>query len=57
MRRMEEAGKPRPSLIAVCYGSFDAWGERAVLPGVESGALAPDDMVDVVAALRSWEVL
>ncbi len=54
---MEEAGKPRPSLIAVCYGSFDAWGERAVLPGVESGALAPDDMVDVVAALRSWEVL
>jgi hypothetical protein len=34
------------------YGSFDAWVEQAVLPGVESGALEPDDMVEIVAALR-----
>lgn len=52
---MEEAWKPRPSLIAVWYGSFGAWVEREVLPGVESGGLAADDMVDLVAALRSWE--
>lgn len=55
VKRIEETGKPKPSLIAVWYGSFDAWVEQAVLPGVESGALEPDDMVDVVAALRSWE--
>lgn len=54
---MEEARKPKPSLITVWYGSFDAWVEQAVLPGVESGALEPDDMVDVVAALRNWEAL
>lgn len=53
--KLEDAGKPRPSPIAVWYGSFDAWVEQAVLPGVESGALEPDDMVEVVAALRAWE--
>jgi hypothetical protein len=55
LARLEDAGKPKPSLIAVWYGSFDAWVEQAVLPGVESGALAADDMVEVVAALRCWE--
>lgn len=55
MARLEDAGKPRPSPFAVLYGSFDAWVEQDVLPGVESGALAADDMVDVVAALRGWE--
>lgn len=44
--------KPKSSVIAVWYGSFDAWVEQAVLPGVESGALEPDDMVEIVAALR-----
>ncbi len=57
VKRIEETGKPKPALIAVWYGSFDAWVEQAVLPGVESGALEPDDMVDVVAALRGWEAL
>ncbi|KQN08612.1 hypothetical protein ASE85_16940 [Sphingobium sp. Leaf26] len=57
VKRMEEAGKPRPSLIAVWYGSFDAWVEQEVLPGVENGTLEPDDMVDIVAALRGWEAL
>lgn len=55
LARLEDAGKPKPSLIAIWYGSFDAWVERDVLPGVQSGALAANDMVDVVAALRSWE--
>lgn len=53
--KLEDAGKPKPSLIAVWYGSFDAWVEQEVLPGVESGTLAADDMVEVVAALRRWE--
>ena len=55
--KLEVAGKPRPSPIAVWYGSFDAWVEQAVLPGVESGTLEADDMVEVVAALRGWEAL
>lgn len=53
--KLEAAGKPKSSPIAVWYGSFDAWVEQAVLPGVESGALEPDDMVEVVTALRRWE--
>lgn len=55
MARLEDAGKPRPSPFAVLYGSFDAWVEQDVLPGGESGALAADDMVELVAALRGWE--
>lgn len=55
--KLEDAEKPRPSSIALWYGSFDAWVEQAVLPGVESGTLESDDMVDVVAALRGWEAL
>ena len=52
---MEEAEKPRPSPFTVLFGSFDDWVEREVLPGIESGALARDDMVAVVGALRRWE--
>ena len=55
LARLEDAGKPKPSLISVWFGSFDACVEREVLPGVESGALAADDMVDLVACLRRWE--
>ena len=53
--KLEDAGKPRPSPFTILYGSFDAWVECEVLPGVESGALAADDMVELVAALRGWE--
>jgi len=56
MAKLEDAGKPRPSPFTVLYGSFDAWVEQAVLPGVESGALAADDMVELVATLRGWEM-
>ena len=55
LARLEDAGKPEPSLIAIWYGSFDAWVEREVLTGVESGALAADDMVEIVACLCRWE--
>ena len=55
LAKLEDAEKPRPSPFAVLYGSFDAWVELEVLPGIESGALARDDMVAVVAALRAWE--
>jgi hypothetical protein len=55
MVKLEDVGKPRPSPIALWYGSFDAWVEREVLPGIESGQLARNDMIEVVAALRRWE--
>lgn len=55
LKRVEDAGKPRPSPIAHFYGSFDAWVEREIIPGIESGALDAVDMIDVVAALRAWE--
>ena len=55
IKRIEEAEKPKPSPFTSLFGSFDAWVEREVLPGIESGALAADDMIAVVAALRAWE--
>lgn len=54
MKRIEKAEKPKPSLIAIWYGSFDAWVENQVLPDFESGAL-DGDFIDIVAALRRWE--
>ena len=53
--KLEKADMPTPSPFVQWFGSFDAWVEQDVLPGVESGALAADDMVEVVAALRAWE--
>lgn len=46
---------PARSPFAVAFGSFDAWVESSVLPDIESGKLEAGDMVEVVAALRSWE--
>lgn len=53
--KLEDAGKPRSSPFTVLFESFDAWVECEVLPGIESGALARDNMVAVVAAFRAWE--
>lgn len=55
MAKLEDVGKPRPSPFTVWFGSFDAWVEREVLPGVEGGALAESEMVELVACLRRWE--
>jgi hypothetical protein len=54
VKRMEDAVKPRPSPFTVWFGSFDAWVENDILPGIESGVL-DRDIIDVVAALRAWE--
>ena len=51
--KLEKAAMPTP--FVQWFGSFDAWVESDVLPGVEGGTLAADDMVAVVAALRGWE--
>lgn len=53
--RIERAAMPKPSPFELLYGSFDQFVEQQILPGIEAGALDRDDMVDVVAALRSWE--
>lgn len=55
IKRIEEAEKPKPSPFTTLFGSFDAWVERDVLPGIEAGALDRRDMIAVVAALRRWE--
>lgn len=53
--RIERAAMPRPSPFVLAFGSFDAWVERQVLPGIEGGLLDRADMIDVVCALRAWE--
>jgi hypothetical protein len=37
VQRLETGAKPRPSPIAIWFGSFDAWVEKEILPGIESG--------------------
>jgi hypothetical protein len=53
--RIERAAMPRPSPFVLAYGSFDQFVEQQILPGIEAGALHPEDIIEVVAALRSWE--
>jgi hypothetical protein len=53
--RIERAALPKPSPFTTAFGSFDTWVERQVLPGIETGLLDRDDMIEVVAALRNWE--
>lgn len=53
--KLEKTDMPTPSPFVQWFGSFAAWLECEVLPGVESGVLAADDMVELVAALRTWE--
>jgi hypothetical protein len=55
VKRLETGAKPRPSPFALWYGSFDAWVESQILPGIESGALDGADIIVVVAALRRWD--
>lgn len=54
--RIERAAMPRPSPFELVYGSFDRFVEQQILPGIEAGALDRDDMVEIVAALRGWEL-
>lgn len=55
VQRLETGAKPRPSPFARWYGSFDAWVETQILPGIESGELDGADIIVVIAALRRWE--
>lgn len=52
---LEQAGKPRPSPLVRWYGSFDNFVATAIRPSICTGALAQDDMCDIVEVLRSWE--
>jgi len=36
------------------YGSLDGFIDRVVMPGIAAGLLSVPEMVDIVAALRSW---
>lgn len=54
--RLEQAGKPRPSPFVIAFGSFDRFVEVVVIAGIERGELSRDDMIEIVAALRVWEV-
>ncbi|MBS0483214.1 MAG: hypothetical protein JSR96_13930 [Proteobacteria bacterium] len=53
--KLEQARRPNLSPFAAIYGSFDAWVERDVLPGIEKGLLDGADMIVIIAALRRWE--
>ena len=52
---VERASKPRLSPLVRWFGSFDQFVELHVLPSIESGALARDEMIEIVGALRAWE--
>jgi len=53
--KLEKAGKPRASPIVIAYGSFEAFVDEAYA-GMRAGKLDQNDMLDVIEALRGWEV-
>jgi hypothetical protein len=53
--KLEVASKPRPTPFSIIYGSLDGFVDRVVMPGIAAGLLSVPEMVDIVAALRSWE--
>jgi hypothetical protein len=53
--KLETARKPRPSPIAVWYGSFDKFVD-ATYPEIIAGKLC-DEFYDIIDALRGWEEL
>ena len=54
--KLEKIGKPRTSPFVLMYGSFNKFVEVAISPGVFDGSLDKQDMIDIVAVLRRWEV-
>lgn len=54
--RLEKIGKSRPSPFVLMYGSFNRFVEVVISPGVLNGSLDRQDMIDIVAVLRRWEV-
>ena len=54
--RIEREALPKPSPFVLAYGSFDQFVESKVLPDIEAGLLDRADMIDVVSALRAWEL-
>lgn len=55
VKRIEEGRKPRPSLIVIWFGSWDAFVDGAYA-AVSTGTLDAE-FLDVVDALRAWEGL
>lgn len=53
VKRIEDARKPRPSPIAILYGSWDAFAD-GVFVAVNGGAL-DEDFLDVLDILRAWD--
>jgi hypothetical protein len=56
VKRLEAGEKSRPSPFTLWYGSFNAWVETQVLPGIDSGALDGADMIVVVAMGDGWHM-
>lgn len=55
VKRLEREWKPRPSPIAVMYGSFDKFVDASYAK-IIAGELG-DEFYDIVDALRGWEGL
>jgi hypothetical protein len=55
LKRIETAEKPKPSPIAVWYGSFDKFVDTTY-PEIIEGKLC-DEFYDIIDPLRGWEEL
>jgi len=52
--KLEVAGKPRPTPFGILFGSVDDWVDKHVIPSIARGEVCATEMLDVVAAVRSW---
>lgn len=55
LAKLERARLPKPSPFTTYFGSLDAFADTVIIPGIRSGTLSKNDMVDIVAAFRLWE--
>jgi hypothetical protein len=52
--KLEVAGKPRPTPFSIWFGSVDNWIDKHIIPSIARGEVCATEMLDVVAAVRSW---
>jgi hypothetical protein len=52
--KLEVARQPRPTPFDVWFGSVDDWFDKHVIPSIARGEVCAGEMLNVVAAVRSW---
>ena len=53
--KLEKVCQPRSSPFTIWFGSIENFVDTIIIPAIQSELVDKGDMVDIVAAIRSWE--